>query len=70
MKDNTMMYDLETGMCEIPERDIEVKTILNELVKEKAIRIVYYTDSICLACWGIEGALRTMKLEYGDNFTI
>lgn len=71
MKDNNpMMCDLETGMCEIPERDIEVKTILNEEVKEKAIRIVYYTDPICSACWGIEGALRKMKLEYGDNFTI
>lgn len=71
MKDNNpMMCDLETGMCEIPGRDVDVKAILNNEVKEKAIRIVYYTDPICSACWGIEGALRKMKLEYGDNFTI
>lgn len=67
---NTMLCNPENGMCEIPDRNVDVKGLVNNEVKEKPIRIVYYTDPICSACWGIEGALRKMKLEYGDNFII
>lgn len=67
---NPMLCNPETGMCEMPDRDVDVKALMNDEVKEKPIRIVYYTDPICSACWGIEGALRKMKLEYGDHFTI
>ncbi len=35
-----------------------------------SIRIIYYTDPICSACWGIEPQLRRLKLEYGSQLNI
>ena len=34
------------------------------------LRILYFTDPICSSCWGIEGQMRKLKLEYGHAYTI
>lgn len=34
------------------------------------IKIIYFTDPICSACWGIEPQLRRLKLEYGTLINI
>lgn len=34
------------------------------------LTIVYFTDPICSACWGIEPQLRRLKLEYGAFFDL
>ncbi|HLP92449.1 MAG TPA: ClpXP adapter SpxH family protein [Saprospiraceae bacterium] len=57
---NPLMCDVQTGLCEIP--GTEQKTP----VSPKPVRIIYFTDPICSSCWGIEPALRRLKLEYGD----
>lgn len=37
---------------------------------EKPVRVIYFTDPICSACWGIEPQLRRLKREYGRYFNI
>lgn len=69
-KNNPLICDPKTGLCEIPEANKGGKIEELAETKEKPIHIVYFTDPICSACWGIEGELRKMKLEYGDDFTI
>jgi predicted DsbA family dithiol-disulfide isomerase len=34
------------------------------------LKIIYFTDPICSACWGIEPQLRKLKLEYGEFIEI
>jgi len=36
----------------------------------KPLKITYFTDPICSACWGIEPQLRRLKLEYGHLYEI
>lgn len=64
-KNNPLLCDAETGMCEVPNSHPSVS---GEILKaqKKPIRIVYFTDPICSSCWGIEPQLRKLKLEYGD----
>lgn len=65
---NPLICDPETGMCEIPgakEREMAAET--NGVT---AIRVIYFTDPICSACWSIEPQLRKLQLEYGDQFYI
>ena len=72
MKKNTVVCDPVTGMCEIAPRS-EEKQQVKPLIKasgEKPIRIVYYTDPICSACWAIEGILYRLQLEYGHLFSL
>lgn len=63
---NTMNCDLETGICEMPA----VQGFQQNAVKQKPVRLIYFTDPICSSCWGIEPQLRKLKLEYGDYFDI
>lgn len=63
---NPLLCDPDSGICEMPagadfqSEPIEVKS------SEKPVQVIYYTDPICSSCWGIEPALRKLKLEYGD----
>lgn len=57
---NPLLCDVQTGLCEMPGN--EQKTP----VSPKPVRIIYFTDPICSSCWGIEPALRRLKLEYGE----
>lgn len=36
----------------------------------KTIQIKYYMDPICSACWSIEGIIRRLELEYGNDISI
>jgi Predicted dithiol-disulfide isomerase involved in polyketide biosynthesis len=66
---NTLICNPEAGVCEAPETQTEAKD-LTILPKENAIHVVYFTDPICSACWGIEPQLRKLKLEYGNYYEI
>lgn len=35
----------------------------------KDIRVIYYMDPICSACWALSGVIRKLILEYGDQIT-
>lgn len=69
-KNNPLLCDPETGMCEIPSN--EAKDSIAKIVQstEKQVRVVYFTDPICSSCWGIEPQLRKLKLEYGQHIDI
>ena len=67
---NPLLCNPDSGICEIPgSRPSEVPgNNAGAVKKEKAIRILYFTDPICSSCWGIEPQLRRLKAEYGDSF--
>lgn len=69
-KMSTMQCKPESGVCERPEKkDIQAHTAVPK-PKEKAVKIIYFTDPICSSCWGIEAQLRKLKLAYGSNYII
>lgn len=70
LKNNPLLCDPVTGMCELPIG--ESKDITPNVAKsnDKKIKVVYFTDPICSSCWGIEPQLRKLKLEYGDEMDI
>lgn len=65
LQKNTLICDPETGMCELPSetKTTDIKTAVTSF--DKPVRLIYYTDPICSACWAIEPQLRKLKLEYG-----
>ncbi|MAC94875.1 MAG: dithiol-disulfide isomerase [Flavobacteriales bacterium] len=65
---NPLLCDPETGMCEIPTTEGE--NVVQHKSASKMLKLVYFTDSICSSCWGIEPQLRKLKLEYGDCLEI
>jgi predicted DsbA family dithiol-disulfide isomerase len=65
MKNNPLLCDTESGVCEMPSVPTENKAGTIEPGK-KPVKILYFTDPICSTCWGIEPQLRKMKLEYGQ----
>lgn len=66
-KQNPMMCDPVTGLCEIPESLSSESGVAIDAT-EKPVKLFYFTDPICSSCWGIEPQLRKLKLEYGDYF--
>lgn len=69
-KNNPLLCDPETGICEIPGSTATAGTTGTVSTIEKPIRLIYFTDPICSSCWGIEPQLRKLKLEYGDSIEI
>lgn len=61
---NPLQCDPENGLCEIPGATATGGKVELQ-ASEKPVRIVYYTDPICSACWAIEPQLRKLKAEYG-----
>ncbi len=55
--------DIETGECG-PEEQSGIEEI--NLQKANKVKLIYYTDPICSACWAIEPELRKFKMSYGD----
>lgn len=53
----------------VPVPLIAEKKETNE-TREKAIKIVYFTDPICSTCWIIQPLLRKLKLEYEEYFNM
>lgn len=70
IKNNPLLCDPETGMCEMPGEEINDATVKANTSTDKTVRLVYFTDPICSSCWGIEPQLRKLKLEYGDHIEI
>ncbi len=75
--ENNMACDLETGICEIPERsfaETEVKTESEpkENKENGKVDVFYVTDPICSYCWCGEPHLRKFQTLYKDkvNFHI
>lgn len=69
-KNNPLLCDPETGMCEVPSNEAKDSTAKIVQSTEKQVRVVYFTDPICSSCWGIEPQLRKLKLEYGQHIDI
>lgn len=69
-KNNPLLCDIESGMCETPGNDNDSIGSNNFKSIEKPIKVIYYTDPICSSCWGIEPQLRKLKLEYGNSIEI
>ncbi|GJM31256.1 MAG: hypothetical protein DHS20C18_02570 [Saprospiraceae bacterium] len=67
---NPLLCDIETGMCETSDGNMDTATNSNIQSTKKSIKVIYYTDPICSSCWGIEPQLRKLKLEYGDDIEI
>jgi predicted DsbA family dithiol-disulfide isomerase len=65
-KNNPLLCDLETGMCEIPADKEDAAANREITFTKKTVKVIYYTDPICSSCWGIEPQLRKLKLEYGN----
>src|SRR5262245_61435787 len=65
-----LICDYENGTCELPIIQDENEGTISNKQEQKPIRIIYFTDPICSACWGIEPQLRKLKLEYGDYINI
>lgn len=67
-KNKNFSCDIETGTCsETAETAIIEKIILNT---EEKVKLIYYTDPTCSACWAIIPELKKFKLEYGHYFDI
>ncbi len=67
---NSRLCDPKVGVCELPDK-ADTAVITNLVTNtDKPIKIVYFTDPICSACWGIEPQLRRMKMEYGKYIEI
>lgn len=68
-KNNPLLCNPETGVCEIPETEMNnnYKTVPS---RDKPLKLIYFTDPICSSCWGIEPQLRKLKLEYGNILDI
>lgn len=69
-KNNPLLCDPETGVCEIPGFSDEQSPVIKVQPNSKPIKVIYFTDPICSSCWGIEPQLRKLKLEYGSNLEI
>lgn len=66
---NPLLCDPKQGVCEVPVTADAGAAAAPEAT-EKPVKIVYFTDPICSACWGIEPQLRRMKMEYGQAIEI
>lgn len=69
-QNNPLMCDPETGVCEIPTNETNSDESSLITAGKKPVKIIYFTDPICSACWGIEPQLRQLKLEYGDSVEV
>lgn len=68
-KNNAMMCDTETGVCEILGTQATTEET-NISAAQKPIKLLYFTDPICSSCWGIDPQLKKLALEYGPYFEI
>ncbi len=65
--DKNFSCELETGVCK-PSEAAAIEEI--NLFEQEKVKLIYYTDPICSACWAIEPELKKFKLEYGNYVAI
>ncbi|MBB6020104.1 putative DsbA family dithiol-disulfide isomerase [Paenibacillus sp. JGP012] len=68
MSHESMMCDLETGVCGI--NDEEEMQVIDLKQEEKKITLYYATDPICSHCWALEPVLNRFIEEYGHYFQV
>lgn len=68
MSNESMMCDLETGICGVSEEEAMQEINLNHVGKK--VTIYYATDPICSHCWALEPVLHRFVEEYGHYFTL
>jgi len=62
------LWNPETGSCGQPN---ELQGLLpGASASTKPVKAVYFTDPLCLACWGAEPLFGKLKLEYGHALEI
>ncbi len=66
-RNNPLLCDIETGVCETSDEAVDTASQSNIKSIKKSIKLIYYTDPICSSCWGIEPQLRKLKLEYAHE---
>lgn len=67
---NPLLCDPESGICEVPAHSGNPADGPAVRSEKKPVKVIYYTDPICSSCWGIEPALRKLKLAYGEFIEI
>jgi putative protein-disulfide isomerase len=67
---NPLLCDPKQGTCEMPGATAATEGSGALPTTDKPVKVVYFTDPICSACWGIEPQLRRMKMEYGDYIDV
>lgn len=67
---NPLICNPDSGICEPIGGTKEKDYIVSTQIKSMPLKIIYFTDPICSACWGIEPQLRKLKLEYGEFIEI
>jgi predicted DsbA family dithiol-disulfide isomerase len=65
---NPLLCDVKTGVCEMPGHSHVPVT--GRKADAQVIRMIYFTDPICSACWSIEPQLRKLLLEYGSQLQV
>ena len=69
-QNNPLICDPVSGICELPEKSSNATARGTRTSEKKPVKILYFTDPICSACWGIEPQLRKLKLEYGTSIEV
>ena len=68
---NALLCDPNEAICAIPGQTTDAANgVWPNIHMDKPVHILYFTDPICSACWGIEPQLRRLKLEYGHAVAI
>src|SRR5690554_416966 len=70
LKNNPLLCDIETGMCETSDKGTDDLPQNNIQSTKELIKVISYTDPICSSRWGIEPQLRKLKLEYGSAIEV
>ena len=63
-KAKNISCDIETRICSTTTSTNKIEEI--NLNKKQKVKVIYYTDPICSACWAIEPELKKFMIEYGD----
>lgn len=67
-KNKNYMCDTQTGVCSLTKEAEAIEKI--NLRTQQKVKLIYYTDPTCSACWAIIPELKKFQLEYGDYFDI
>ena len=66
-KNLNISCDLQSGLCS-PSASSKIQEI--KIQQQKQVKVLYFTDPICSACWAIEPQLKKLSLEYGNYFDL
>ncbi|ARD48500.1 DsbA family protein [Sporosarcina sp. P33] len=67
---NTMICDLETGICGPGGEDTDAMEFIDFSAQRKKVELYYVTDPICSHCWALEPVLRKFIDQYGQYVTM